>query len=204
MGTTCVCAWIIDDLLYVTYVGNSRIYLLRKNNLYSLTNDHTWVQEAVDAGALTPEQARIHPHANVIRRYLGSPEPPLVDARIRTDHSAKYKREHQGLKLLAGDRLLLCTDGLNDMVEDAQILDGLQHPDLKNAVNELISAANSNGGKDNITVILLEKPKKKGLAGLFEHLKHIHPQAAIAYAGLIIMGLAVLIALVMFIIEVLF
>lgn len=203
MGTTCVCAWIIDDLLYVTYVGNSRIYLLRKNNLYPLTNDHTWVQEAVDAGALTPEQARIHPHANVIRRYLGSPEPPVVDARIRTDHSSKYKREHQGLKLLAGDRLLLCTDGLNDMVDDAQILERLQHPDLKNAVDELISAANSNGGKDNITVILLEKPKKKGLAGFFEQLKHIQPQAAIAYAGLLIMGLAVMIALVMFLLEIL-
>ena len=204
MGTTCVCAWIIADRLFVTYVGNSRLYLLRKNNLYPLTNDHTWVQEAVDAGALTPEQARIHPHANVIRRYLGSPEPPIVDARIRTDQSAKYRREHQGIKLLAGDRLLLCSDGLNDMVEDDQIRDGLKNPDLKLAVGDLISAANSNGGKDNITVVLLEKPKKKGIAGLFEQFKHIQPQAAISYAGLFVIGLAIVIALFMFLFEILF
>jgi protein phosphatase len=201
MGTTCVCTWVIGDKLYVTYVGNSRLYLLRGNTLYVMTNDHTWVQEAVDAGALTKEQARVHPHANVIRRYLGSEITAKADIRIRTDKNATYSKSNQGFELKAGDRLLLCSDGLNDMVEDEVILEKLSDRDLDSAVQELIDAANKQGGKDNVTVIILEKSRKKGVAGFFARVREMKPQAAISYAGLLVMCLAVLVALVMFLLE---
>ena len=204
MGTTCVCAWVIENKLFVTYVGNSRLYLLRGNTLYVVTNDHTWVQEAVDAGALTKEQARVHPHANVIRRYLGSEITPQVDIRIRTDKSATYSKSNQGFELKEGDRLLLCSDGLNDMIEDQVILEKLLEKDLDTAVQSLIDAANEKGGKDNITIIILEKPKKAGLAGMVDQAREMPTQTAISYAGILVMCLAVLVAFIMFLLELLF
>ncbi len=161
MGTTVVCAWVIGDKLYTASVGNSRLYLLRGGLLRQLNWDHTWVQEAVDAGALTPELARKHPHANVIRRYLGSRQPVEVDFRLRggePGESEKQQVKNQGFPLQPGDRLLLCSDGLNDMLEDEQIQRLADQPDLNKAKSELIAAANAAGGKDNITVILLEMP----------------------------------------------
>lgn len=160
MGTTVICAWVIGKKLYTAAVGNSRLYLLRGGELRQLNWDHTWVQEAVDAGALTPELARKHPHANVIRRYLGSRQPVEVDFRLRMapGESEKQQRKNQGQPLEPGDRLLLCSDGLNDMLEDSEIQSLASQPDLNRAKNELIAAANAAGGKDNITVILLEMP----------------------------------------------
>ena len=203
MGTTCVCAWVIGNHLYVTNVGNSRLYLLRGKRLYLLTTDHTWVQEAVDAGALTTEQARVHPHANIIRRYLGSEYPPEVDSRIRTDREGNYNDKRQGLVLHPGDRLLLCSDGLNDMIVDEVIEEQMNSRDLNAAVKGLILAANAKGGKDNITVVILEVPRKKGIAGLWEALRYVKPQLAVSYAGLIVMGLAIVAALVMVALELL-
>ncbi len=201
MGTTCVCAWIIDDRLYVTHVGNSRIYLLRQNKLIQLNVDHTWVKEAVDAGALTVDQARGHPNANIIRRYLGASSIPEVDRRIRTDRSNHYREDHQGFRLRSGDRLLLCSDGLNDMVEDQRIAEELNHDELEKSAAGLIAAANKNGGKDNITVVILEVPKDGGLKQVWERLADIPPSLAFAYAGLGMMGLAILTALIMFLYQ---
>lgn len=195
MGTTVVCVWIEDDKLYAAHVGNSRLYLLRANKLYQLNIDHTWVKEAVDAGALTPEQARSHPHANIIRRYLGSPTIPDVDTRIRTDRNAEYSEENQGFRLRPGDRLMLCSDGLNDMVVDRRIAEELKGEDLHEAAAELINAANLRGGKDNITVVLLEVPRNTGLLGFWDKLAEIPPQLAFAYAGLAMMALAIIYAL---------
>lgn len=160
MGTTIVCTWVIGDKLYTAAVGNSRIYLLREGGLQQLNWDHTWVQEAVDAGALTPELARKHPNANIIRRYLGSRRPVEVDFRLRAKPGENEKQEigNQGFPLLPGDRLLLCSDGLNDMVEDAVIRELAWLPDLAKARQALIDRANEEGGKDNITVVLLEVP----------------------------------------------
>jgi protein phosphatase len=202
MGTTCVTAWVIDDRLYSASVGNSRLYLLRGGKLIHLNVDHTWVQEAVDAGALTEAQARIHPHANVIRRYLGSPQEIEVDTRLRSDRSARYSRSNQGQELRPGDRLLLCSDGLNDMIEDEKILALARSGDLEQSVADLIAAANEAGGKDNITVILLEYPKKKGLAGLVQSLRLVKPQTLVAYAGLVVIGLGILAALVLYLMEI--
>lgn len=195
MGTTVVCVWIEDEKLYAAHVGNSRLYLLRNHKLFQLNVDHTWVKEAVDAGALTPDQARSHPHANIIRRYLGSPTPPEVDLRIRTDRNADYEKENQGFRLRPGDRLLLCSDGLNDMLADRRIAEELKSEDLHESVTELINAANLRGGKDNITLILLEVPRNTGLRGYWDKLAEIPPQLAFAYAGLTMMVVAVIYAL---------
>lgn len=197
MGTTAVCAWLIGDRLYATHVGNSRLYLLRGRRLVQMNVDHTWVREAVDAGALTTEQARAHPHANIIRRYLGSDLIPEVDVRLRTDRSDNYSIENQGFHLRPADRLLLCSDGLNDMVVDSEIAKLLAESDIHKAAKDLVNAANAAGGKDNITVVILEMPRKKGVRGFWQNLREINPQLAIAYAGLLLMGLAVLSALAM-------
>ncbi|MBI3160747.1 MAG: serine/threonine-protein phosphatase [Chloroflexi bacterium] len=160
MGTTAICAWVIGDRLYTASVGNSRLYLLREGALRQLNWDHTWVQEAVDAGALTPELARKHPNANIIRRYLGSRRPLEVDFRLRVKdgESEKHQIANQGLRLLPGDRLILCSDGLNDMVEDAEIQSLGNDANLAKARQSLIERANEQGGKDNITVVILEVP----------------------------------------------
>ena len=203
MGTTCVTAWVIGNSLFSASVGNSRLYLVRGGRLIHLNVDHTWVQEAVDAGALTEAQARVHPHANVIQRYLGSPHEVEVDTRLRTDRSARYNSENQGQELRPGDRLLLCSDGLNDMVEDAKILELVRSGDLQESVSALVDAANDAGGKDNITVVLLAVPKQKGLMGLVQSLSQLKPQTVVAYAGLAVIGLGILAALVLYLADIL-
>jgi protein phosphatase len=201
MGTTCVCTWVIGNQVFATHVGNSRLYLQRSGQLHQLIVDHTFVQEAIDAGALTIEQARSHPHANIIRRYLGSANNPEVDARIRTDRKSNFSPENQGFRMRPGDRLLLCSDGLNDMVPHEKISTTLRQPDIHQSVSELITAANQNGGKDNITVIILEMPKNGGVKEMWGNLREIQPQTAVSYAGLVVMVLAVLVALIMVLFE---
>ena len=83
MGSTCACAWIIDDRLYTASVGDSRIYLLRNEGIRQITIDHTWVQEALDHGIIKPEQARNHPRSHIIRRYLGSKSTVVPDLRLK-------------------------------------------------------------------------------------------------------------------------
>jgi serine/threonine protein phosphatase PrpC len=199
MGTTCVCVWIIENQLYATSVGNSRLYLLRGSKMHQLTVDHTWVQEAVEAGALTDEQARMHPHANIIRRYLGSAQPVEVDLRLRTVGNPQPTEKNQGMKLYPGDRLILCSDGLSDMVDDEIIRKIARTNELDDVVPALIEEANLKGGKDNITVVALEVPR----SGLGIRLPRIDfgdrkVQLAISYAGLALIGLILLIALGMF------
>jgi protein phosphatase len=163
MGTTAVCAWILGDRLYIAAVGDSRIYLLRGGVLQRLTIDHTWVQEALDHGTLSPEDARDHPNAHIIRRYLGARHPLHADLRLRLqlDESDAQAEANQGMRLLAGDRLLLCSDGLTDLVEDTEILAAL-NPDrpVKEALHGLVTLANERGGHDNITILALEMPRQ--------------------------------------------
>jgi serine/threonine protein phosphatase PrpC len=182
MGTTCACAWIIGRRLYTASVGDSRIYLLRGKTIRQLSTDHTWIQEAIDKGILKAEQARDHPNVHVIRRYLGSVKPPEPDLRLRTrkDESDTEAEANQGFLLYPGDRLLLCTDGLTDEVNDEGIRVAASGSDVEVCTESLIDFANARGGHDNITVVLLEmpgKPPKKrrkiwpwilsALAGLF-------------------------------------
>ncbi len=158
MGTTCVSAWVLGNHLYTASLGDSRLYLLRAGSLRQLTTDHTWVQEAIEAGALLPEQARQHPNAHIVRRYLGSPrtEPPDLRIRLERGESDRQAEKHQGMPLRAGDRLLLCTDGLTDLVEDPEIAEILSLPLLEAIPEAFIERANSRGGRDNITVIVME------------------------------------------------
>lgn len=124
MGSTCACVWVEGDRLYTTYIGDSRIYLIRDGKTQCLTVDHTWVQEAIEKGIILPEQARDHPNVHVIRRHLGSVELPQVDFRLRLSHDDDNDRaqENQGTTLQANDILLICTDGLTDLVRDDEIL----------------------------------------------------------------------------------
>lgn len=161
MGATCACAWVIGDRLYTATVGDSRIYLIRGGRIRQLSVDHTWVQEAIDRGILTPDQARDHPNVHVIRRYLGSvvlPEPDFR-LRLRPGESDAAARANQGLRLDPEDVLLLCSDGLSDLVSNEEILWAVRSaPTLEAAAEALIDLANQRGGHDNITVVLLSVP----------------------------------------------
>lgn len=161
MGATCAIVWIIGDKLYTAYVGDSRIYLMRAGRIQQLTVDHSWVQEAIEKGVITPEMAREHPNVHVIRRYLGSPEPPEPDFRLKVfDGEGDPQAEaNQGVQLLPEDVLLLCSDGLTDLVWNDEILETVRkRPNIKEAARALVDFANSRGGHDNTTVVLISVP----------------------------------------------
>lgn len=162
MGATCACVLVIGDKLYTATVGDSRIYLLREGRIQQLTTDHTWVQEAIEKNILTPEQAREHPNVHVIRRYLGSPDPPEVDFRLRLyDSEADAMAEgNQGMQVRPGDTFLICSDGLTDLVWNDEIAETIRaKPSLKSAAQELIDTANQRGGHDNTTIVLVNVPR---------------------------------------------
>jgi len=167
MGATCACAWIIEDRLYTAYVGDSRIYLLRGKFIQRLTIDHTWVQEAYEKGIITAEQIHGHPNQHVIRRYLGGLKLPDVDFRLRIDdgESDEESENNQGFHLQPGDTVLVCSDGLTDLVWDDEIQKTIRsRRDMNLAAEALINLANERGGHDNITVVLLSMPKVEELA----------------------------------------
>ncbi len=160
MGATCALAWIIGERLYTASVGDSRIYLISGTTIQQVTTDHTWVQEALDHGAITRDQVKSHPNAHVIRRYLGSATPPEVDFRLRLspEETNDQLPGNQGTMLKPGDILLMCSDGLTDLVEDSEILSALQSQTPDAAIQALIDMANDRGGHDNITIITLGVP----------------------------------------------
>jgi PPM family protein phosphatase len=158
MGATCACAWIAGDRLYTATVGDSRIYLMRGDDIHQLSTDHTWIQEAIEKGLLQPDQVEGHPNAHVIRRYLGSPTPPEVDFRIRAVNGDNEQLATQGIRLLPGDLLLLCSDGLTDLVDDEEIRTTFQENTLDEAGQILVDLANERGGHDNITLIAVQIP----------------------------------------------
>jgi len=171
MGATCACAWIAGDQLYTATVGDSRIYLLRGGAIRRLSTDHTWLQEAVERGVLRPEQVNGHPNAHVIRRYLGSPVPPEADLRLRLRDGEDDGRAlaNQGTRVLAGDVLLLTSDGLTDLVSDEEILQAFAAKPAEEAGRGLIDLANERGGHDNITLVAVQVPARararRGAAG---------------------------------------
>ncbi len=174
MGATCACAWIIENRLFTAYVGDSRIYLLRGKFIQRLTIDHTWVQEAFEKGIISAEQMRDHPNVHVIRRHLGGLKLPDVDFRLRIDNEETEEESvnNQGFHLQPGDTILMCTDGLTDLVWDDEIQKTIRsQKDLKSGAEALVMLANQRGGHDNITVVLLAMPRleetnvKKGFLG---------------------------------------
>ncbi|MBA1333792.1 MAG: Protein serine/threonine phosphatase PrpC, regulation of stationary phase [Firmicutes bacterium] len=143
MGTTLSMAFIVDRMLYTGHIGDSRIYLLRDSQLIKLTEDHSLVAELIKNGSITPEEGDNHPQKNIITRALGTG----ID--IESDLS---EREMQD-----GDTILLCTDGLTNMLSCADILDlclNIGEPQL--LCSRLVAEANNRGGKDNITVIAVK------------------------------------------------
>ncbi|GAB1471328.1 Stp1/IreP family PP2C-type Ser/Thr phosphatase [Chloroflexota bacterium] len=162
MGATCACVWIIENKLYTAYVGDSRIYLLRGKFIQQLTIDHSWVQEAYQKGIITADQMRDHPNVHVIRRHLGGLHLPEVDFRLRIDNSETDEESlnNQGFQLQPGDTLLICTDGLTDLVWNDEIKDVIRsRRDLKSAAEALVNLANERGGHDNISVVLMAMPR---------------------------------------------
>jgi protein phosphatase len=143
MGTTASVLLVSDAGYVIGQVGDSRIYLLREGALRQLTKDHSYVQEQVDAGFLTPEQARYHPYSNVITRCVGandSVEPDVFSGTIQT-----------------GDVFLVASDGLTGMVEDRRLQQLLaSNAAPRRVVDALIAEANGRGGLDNITAVLVQ------------------------------------------------
>ena len=161
MGATAACAWIIGQQLYIAYAGDSRIYLISRQKIRQLSHDHTWVQEAIDKGIINPTAGiNNHPNLHVIRRYLGSDLPPQPDLRLYLEpgESDKRAKANQGLTLAPGDVILLCTDGLSDLISDREISGVLFGRTLTDAAKTLIDMANFRGGHDNITVVMLGVP----------------------------------------------
>ena len=142
MGTTVVAAVMRSDVAYISHVGDSRLYLFRQGRLTSVTRDHSVVQEMIESGQLTEEQARSHPRKHFITRALGV--------------SAQESGEYDELPLEPGDRLLLCTDGLTNMVENRAIAAIMAADPPAVAVPRLIQAALDGGGRDNVTVVIMD------------------------------------------------
>jgi len=142
MGTTLTALAIDDSRALIGHVGDSRAYLLRDGELTLITEDHKWVQQLVNEGRLSPEEAETHPQRSIVTRALG------IDPDITVDMEA--------VDLSDGDRLLLCSDGLSDMVREDEIATVLRRePDAQRAARSLVEAANHAGGDDNITVIVV-------------------------------------------------
>lgn len=143
MGTTLTLAVLSPEGADIGHIGDSRAYLWRDGSLRQLTTDHSLMAEMIAAGELDPEEAAVHPYRSVITRAIGLDEEVSID--------------HVTIELGSGDRLLLCTDGLTNMVDDdgiAELLD--RHPSPVEAVWALVEAANAAGGIDNVTVAVID------------------------------------------------
>lgn len=143
MGTTIAALLRVGDQAIIGHVGDSRVYLLRDGGLQRLTSDHSWVNEQVKLGLLSEEAAQRHPMRNIVTRALGSRNDVLVDVAIE--------------KILPGDLFVVCSDGLNTMLEDDEIRDTLLENGAspEQACQALVEAANDRGGEDNVTVVVV-------------------------------------------------
>jgi serine/threonine protein phosphatase PrpC len=144
MATTVAAVLVDGDIANLAHVGDSRIYLWNGESIEQLTRDHSWVNEQIENGAISPEQARSHPLRNVVTRALGGRADLVVDIQSR--------------RMAPGDMLLLCSDGLTTMIPDDGIARILRESegDVARATSALVSEANERGGEDNITVVLLK------------------------------------------------
>jgi protein phosphatase len=160
MASTIAVAWIIGRRLFTTYTGDSRIYIRHRGRLQQASVDHSWVQEAIEHGIITPEEARTHPHAHILRRYLGGSIEPQPDFRLRlsADDDARHAEANQGVELGPGDEVLLCSDGLTDLVTDSEIAEALDLGSASKATDSMVVLARARGGHDNITTVLIAVP----------------------------------------------
>ena len=146
MGTTVVALRVVENRFELAWVGDSRAYLWN-GQLRQLSSDHSYVQELIDQGAITPEQARSHPHRNVVTQARGVTDPESL------------KVETISGELRPGFQILLCSDGLTEEVDDAAIAAALAQTEMsaQECVDSLVSAALDGGGSDNVTVVLLRR-----------------------------------------------
>jgi PPM family protein phosphatase len=152
MGTTLVVAVFRDTRVLLGHVGDSRCYRLREGRLQQITRDHSLLQEQIDAGLITPEQAAFSANKNLVTRAVGVEDTVLLET-----------HQHD---VQPGDVFLMCSDGLSDMLDDEGILQVMQaNPALEPGTKALIAAANDAGGKDNISVILGRATGGAGSAG---------------------------------------
>lgn len=153
MGTTLVVGVFRDSKLILGHIGDSRCYRWRNQTLVQITKDHSLLQEQIDAGFLTPEQAAMSPNKNLVTRALGVEDEVMLELH---EHDVEL-----------GDIYLMCSDGLSDMMEDTAIARILKNgSSLEYMAGELVSLANENGGRDNITVLLTQAAgmlEKRGL-----------------------------------------
>jgi protein phosphatase len=154
MGTTVVAAVFDSRRVVLAHVGDSRAYLLRDGRFVQLTRDHSLLQEQLDAGLLTPEQAKVATHKNLVTRALG------VEPNVQVDVQQHMVRE--------GDLFLLCSDGLTDMVDDIEIHAVLSgNNPLHDRAQALLRQANVAGGRDNISALLVQAKAKSESTGFF-------------------------------------
>ena len=155
MATTIAIVAILEGLLFTAHVGDSRIYLFRNETLYQLTNDHSWVQEALEAGIINNDEARNHPNRNIIRRSLGTVDNVTIDQVMMSGQNNHF---WQGMPLRKEDTIIVCSDGLTDMISDYDVQLSLEEHTLQmsDLVVELIDKANHAGGKDNTTVMAIK------------------------------------------------
>ncbi len=144
MATTVAAVLVDGDTAHLAHVGDSRIYLWSGGAISQLTSDHSWVNEQIQSGVISPEQARSHPLRNVVTRALGGRADLVVDIQSR--------------RMGPGDVLLLCSDGLTTMIADEDIARILAEApgDVARAATALVDEANERGGEDNITVVVLK------------------------------------------------
>ncbi len=174
MGTTLTAAMLEGERLLIAQVGDSRAYLLHKGHLQQITRDHSLMADLIEAGQITPEEARVHPNRSVITRAIGS------DIHMRPDI---YE-----LNVDAGDRILLCSDGLSSMISNNAIESIMRRQsDAQHCADELVTAALENGGADNVTVVVADVP---GFSEVREK-KRAH-KSRVFYIGLAIALVAVI------------
>src|SRR5262245_10339442 len=143
MATTIVVAWLLGDRLWVAHTGDSRLYRLRNGQLEQLTRDHSFSQELLDAGMVTEEEARLLPAKNLVTRALGA--------------SAEVDPEVRDYALQGGDVVMMCSDGLTEMIGFAEIneLLSLHRGDVQELARRLVDKANDAGGRDNVSVVVV-------------------------------------------------
>lgn len=144
MGTTFVMATIFDDIMYVANIGDSRLYVINEK-IKQITEDHSLVEEMVKNGEIKREEARFHPNKNVITRALGANNLVVAD--------------YFEVNVNEGDTILLCSDGLSNMLDDSEIKEIINSylNDIEGAAKKLVESANENGGKDNIAIIIVRR-----------------------------------------------
>jgi PPM family protein phosphatase len=152
MATTIVVAWLLGDRLWVAHTGDSRLYRVRNGQLEQLTRDHSFSQELLDAGMVTEEEARLLPAKNLVTRALGA--------------SAEVDPEVRDYPLKSGDVLMMCSDGLTEMINFAEIGQKLVSckADVQESARQLVDMANEAGGRDNVSVVVVGVQEATALA----------------------------------------